>query len=55
MNLKLTDYVYCTRCKYLRFDDEDIPYCPFEDECDDWDCEDSRRYAERPKYEPRNG
>ena len=49
--MELTDYVYCTYCKHLRFDDKDIPYCPFEDECDVWDCEDSRRFAERPKYE----
>ncbi|CAB1251615.1 protein of unknown function [Ruminococcaceae bacterium BL-6] len=50
--MKSTDYVYCTHCKNFRIDDEDKPYCPYEDECDIWDCEDSRRYAERPKYKP---
>ena len=49
--MKSTEYVYCTNCKHFRLDDEDTPYCPFEDECDIWDCEDSRRFAERPCYE----
>lgn len=45
--------VYCTECKYFRIDDENIPYCPFEDSCDIYDCEDSRRYSDRPMYESR--
>mgnify|MGYP000999240036 CR=1 FL=1 len=52
--MELNDYVYCTHCKHLRFDDEDIPYCLFENECDIWDCEDSKRFGERPKYEPKD-
>ena len=46
-------HVYCTHCKHLRFCDEDLPYCPFQDECDNWNFEDSKPYRERPKYEPK--
>lgn len=46
-----TDYVYCTECMYFKVND-DTPHCKYEDECDIWDCEDSRRYAERPHYKP---
>lgn len=46
-------HVYCTHCKHLRFCDEDLPYCPFQDECDNWNFEDSKAYKERPKYEPK--
>jgi hypothetical protein len=31
--------------------DEDIPCCPFENECNIWDCDDSKPYKERPYYE----
>lgn len=44
-------YVYCTHCKYFRVDDEEKPYCPFEDKCDIWDCEDSKDINLRPYYE----
>ena len=47
-------HVYCTHCKHFRLDDEDKPYCPFEDECDIWDCEDSKPYEQRPIYEKDN-
>jgi hypothetical protein len=46
-------HVYCTKCKWFRLDDEEIPYCFFENECDIWDCEDSKPFRERPKYESR--
>lgn len=46
-------HVYCTHCKHFRLDDEEIPYCPWEDRCDINDCEDSRPYGERPFYEER--
>lgn len=46
-------HVYCTHCKWFRIDDEDIPYCPFEDTCDIGDCEDSMAYKYRPNYEER--
>lgn len=45
-------HVYCTHCKWFRLDDEYIPYCPFENECDIYDCEDSRQFRDRPHYEP---
>ena len=46
--------VYCTNCKHFRLDDEEIPYCPYEEkECDIRDCEDSRPLRERPMYEER--
>lgn len=48
------EYVYCTNCIYFRLDDEFIPYCPFEDECDIEDCEDGRPITERPRYNNRN-
>ena len=48
------EYVYCTRCKHFRLDNEEIPYCPFEDECDINDCEDSSPFIERPHYFPNN-
>jgi len=44
-------HVYCTDCKYFRLDDENKPYCPFESECDIWNCEDSKSLLDRPKYE----
>jgi hypothetical protein len=45
-------HVYCTNCKHFRLDDEEIPYCPYEEkECDIRDCEDSRPFRERPMYE----
>ena len=46
-------YVYCTYCKHFRLDDEEIPYCPWEDRCDINNYEDSRPYGERPFYEER--
>ena len=44
-------HVYCTHCIYFRLDDESKPYCPLEGECYIWNCEDSKPYRERPKYE----
>ena len=44
------EHVYCTNCLHFRLDDEEIPYCPFEDECDINDCEDSKSYEDRPCY-----
>ena len=46
-------HVYCTNCKWFRIDDEDIPYCPFENTCDIGNCEDSMSFADRPRYEER--
>lgn len=43
-------HVYCTLCKHFRCDDEYKPYCAFENECDIWDCEDSKPYYLRPMY-----
>jgi hypothetical protein len=53
-NAHFERHVYCTRCKWFRLDDEEIPYCPYEEECNIWDCEDSKPYRERPKYQYRN-
>lgn len=44
------EQVYCTDCKWFRLDDEEIPYCPFEDKCDINNCEDSRSFLDRPCY-----
>lgn len=44
-------HVYCTKCKWLRFCNEDIPYCISESQCDINNCEDSRPFKERPCYE----
>lgn len=43
-------HVYCVDCKWFRTDDEYKPYCPFEEECDIWNCEDSKPFRERPRY-----
>ena len=43
--------VCCMDCIYFRLDDEFIPYCLFEDECDIEDCEDSKPITERPKFD----
>jgi hypothetical protein len=43
-------HVYCTHCKHFRLDDEEIPYCPYEDKCDINNCEDSMPLVERPYY-----
>lgn len=51
--MNLDTHVYCTNCKHLRLDDEEIPYCQFEEkECDIWDFNDSKPFKERPMYEP---
>lgn len=47
------EYVYCTHCEWLRFCDEDIPYCPFEDKCDIEDCDDSKSITIRTSYNPK--
>ena len=46
------EYVYCTNCKNFSIGENENPQCSFENECDLWDCEDGRRFVERPKYEP---
>ncbi len=46
-------YVYCTNCKWFRIDDNEIPYCPYEDQCDINDCEDSMSLNYRPYFERR--
>ena len=52
--MKPDTYVYCTNCKHFRLDDEEIPYCPYEEkECDIYNCEDSKPYSQRPMYEER--
>lgn len=43
-------HVYCVDCKHFRMDDEYKPYCPYEPECDIWNCEDSKPFSERPYY-----
>lgn len=44
-------HVYCTNCFYFRLDDEELPYCVYEDKCNINNCEDSRPFKERPYYE----
>lgn len=46
-------HVYCTHCKWFQLDDEDIPYCAWEDKCDIRNCEDSISFLDRPCYEER--
>ncbi|WP_279146686.1 MULTISPECIES: hypothetical protein [Clostridium] len=46
-------YVYCTHCLYFRLDDEELPYCPYEDNCNINDCEDSMIFKDRPHYRER--
>jgi len=48
---KLDEHVYCTQCKWFRLDDEDIPYCPWEDRCEIRNCEDSMQFRDRPYWE----
>jgi len=43
-------HVYCTHCKHFRLDDEEIPYCYYEDKCNIKNCEDSMPLIERPYY-----
>lgn len=49
-------HVYCTHCKHIKCLDvapDDYPLdCDYKDECDFIYPEDSRCYADRPKYEP---
>lgn len=45
------EHVYCINCFYFRLDDEELPYCVYEDKCDINNCEDSRPCKERPYYE----
>lgn len=46
-------HVYCTHCKHLLYCDENLPYCPWSNECDNWNFEDSKPFSERPHYEDR--
>ena len=50
MGVNKNIHVYCTNCAEFRLDDEGIPYCPYEDKCDIWDCEDSKPLKQRPYY-----
>lgn len=50
----IKSHVYCTNCQHFRADDEYLPYCPFEDKCNIWNCEDSKPFRERPRYEPKD-
>ena len=45
--------VYCTKCKHCNLEiiDNVLYVCIHEDECDSWDCEDSRPIEDRPFYE----
>lgn len=43
-------HVYCTRCRWFYIENE-TPKCKYENECDIWDCEDSKPFKNRPKYE----
>lgn len=45
------EYVYCTNCINFRLDDEGIPYCYYENECNINNCEDSMQLKHRPHYE----
>jgi len=45
------EHVYCVDCKHFRTDDEYKSYCPYEPECDIWNCEDSKPLRKRPYYE----
>ena len=47
------EYVYCTDCMRLKFDENEKPYCYYESQCDINDCEDSRPLKDRPNYEER--
>lgn len=51
MKINLDTHVYCTQCKWFRLDDEEIPYCPWEDRCEIRNCEDSMRFEDRPYWE----
>jgi len=46
-------HVYCTHCKWFRLDEEEIPYCFFENECDINNPKSDLTYDKRPKYEKR--
>jgi len=50
MDTSFYTHVYCTKCKWFKIDDDNIPFCCFSDECDLWDCEDSKPFIFRPKY-----
>lgn len=45
-------HVYCTHCAWFQIKDG-VPDCKYSEECDLWDCEDSRPFSERPKYQLR--
>ena len=52
--MKEYEHVYCTKCKNLIFNGEELPYCPYHKKCDNWDFEDSRPFKDRPMYIPIN-
>lgn len=50
-NLTKDTYVYCTNCYNFRLDDEELPYCCYENKCDINDCEDGKTLKEKPYYD----
>jgi len=44
-NSNNNNHVYCTDCINFRLDDEELPYCCYEDKCDINDCDDSKAYS----------
>ena len=53
------EHVYCTNCAHFWVaetdDGELIPSCTHEDDCNIWDCVDSKPYPQRPRYEAAKG
>lgn len=51
-------HVYCSRCAHFEVIDaidkegaySPMPKCEHSDECDIWDCEDSKPFKDRPFY-----
>lgn len=45
-------HVYCTECVWLIYDENGVPTCKHEKECNIWDAEDSKPLFSRPYYKP---
>lgn len=52
--LEMQEYVYCKNCTHFHLDDENLPYCYYENECNINNFEDSRKLSERPCYKEIN-
>lgn len=52
--MDLNKHVYCVDCIHFRLDDEVIPYCYHEDDCNINNFEDSMVFKDRPCYEEIN-